>query len=98
MNSFSWPEVQQYKQQEKFRGGRSQDKVLHRQDMGNAFEFGGVLVYSRPGRRVTQHQCIQRIYDGQEKYKAVKHIMGSSWHHINQKNGAQRFCNAKGKL
>lgn len=72
--------------------------MLHRQDTGNRFEFGCVFVFSRPGSRVTQHQCIQRIYAGEENYKAVKHIMGSSRHHINQKNGAQKVCNAKGKL
>lgn len=36
------------------------------------------------------------IYAG-ENYQAVKHIVGPSWQHINQK-GAQRVCDVKGKL
>lgn len=69
--------------------------MLHRQDMGNGFEFGWVFVFSRSGSRVTQHQCIQRIYAGEENYKAVKHIMGSSWHHIDQKSSKGLQCQRK---
>jgi len=91
------PELQHYNQQEILQGDPFQDHALHRQGTDRS-EFGWAFVFSRPGSTVTPHRCIQRIYAGEENYKAVKHIVGPSWHHINQENGAQRVCDAKGKL